>query len=73
MPAPTTMLGSNQSPALVTEKNYKVTFAYDPTTGYITACGITEVASESENNSLNAIVDNSSVVSNGIVNSSLQN
>ena len=73
LPAPTTMLGSNQSPALVTGKNYKVTFAYDPTTGYITACGITEVASESENNSLNAIVDNSSVVSNGIVNSSLQN
>lgn len=73
LPAPTTMLGSNQSPALVTGKNYKVTFAYDPTTGYITACGITEVTSESENNSLNAIVDNSSVVSNGIVNSSLQN
>lgn len=73
LPAPTTMLGSNQSPALVTGKNYKVTFAYDPTTGYITACGITEVASESENNSLNAIIDNSSVVSNGIVNSSLQN
>lgn len=40
--APTTSIGEVATPALVSERQYIVTFAYDPTTGYITACGIAE-------------------------------
>ena len=36
--------------AILSGKQYKVTFAYDPNTGYITACGITEVESSNSNN-----------------------
>lgn len=41
--APTVSIGQTTAPALISTNQYKVTFAYDPTTGYITACGITNV------------------------------
>lgn len=41
--APTVSIGQTIAPALISTNQYKVTFAYDPTTGYITACGITNV------------------------------
>lgn len=70
--APTTPIVQNEIPAVLSGKTYTVTFAYDPTTGYITACGIVEV--ESENNSTNTIVNNSNRISpNDLMGSSITN
>lgn len=70
--APTTAIGEVTTPAVVASNQYLVTFAYDPTTGYITACGIVEA--ESGNSSTNTIVNNSSTVSqNDLVGTSIIN
>lgn len=56
--APTTPIGEITPPALMSGKTYNVTFAYDPTTGYITACGITEEGNiNNGNSSSNSIVE----------------
>lgn len=56
--APTTQIGEITPPALMSGKTYNVTFAYDPTTGYITACGITEEGNiNNGNSSSNSIVE----------------
>lgn len=70
--APTTSIVQNEIPAVLSGKTYIVTFAYDPTTGYITACGIVE--SESGNSSTNTTINNSSEISqNDLVGTSVIN
>lgn len=63
--APTTSTVQNTVPAILTDKTYTVTFAYEPTTGYITACGIVEQGNSNSNSNSTNVTN----VTNTLVNS----